>query len=356
MFLLRLLLLPFSLLYDLATRIRNYLFDVGYSRSIAFDVCIISVGNLIAGGAGKTPMVEYLLRLFKSDYNTATLSRGYGRKTRGFILASQSDNYQSIGDEPYQIFRKYGNEVSVAVGEERIMAVPLLLHERPETNLIILDDAFQHRQIKPDFNILLTEFDRPFFEDFVLPAGKLREARKGASRADVIVVTKCPTEISVEQMNTFKSEIRLYSGEKPSIFFSRLVYRQPIKISGKSEKPTKDIVLLTGIANPTPLINHLLAAGYTIHKHFDFADHHAYSLADLKKIMECLQATEKVLHVVTTEKDMVKLSDPQSLHFIENHDFFYLPVRMEIIHDGSIFDNLLHDVVRNFDVADFEND
>jgi len=347
-------LFPFSLLYNLATRVRNYLFDIGYSRSISFDVCIISVGNLVAGGSGKTPMVEYLIRLFKSRYPTATLSRGYGRKSRGFRLASAEDNFKSIGDEPFQIFRKYGNEVKVAVGEERILAVPMLLQEVPETKLIILDDAFQHRQIKPHFNILLTEFNRPFFNDYVLPAGNLREARRGASRADVIIVTKCPADLSANEKEKYTSAIRSYSGEKTPIFFSFLMYKQPVKICGQMEQVGKDTVLLSGIANPEPLKQYLQANGYNIHKHFDFADHHAYSQSDLEKVKHYLDSNKSKLQVITTEKDMVKLIEPECLKLIEKHAFFYLPVEMKILNDGSIFDNLLHNVISNFNHAGVE--
>jgi tetraacyldisaccharide 4'-kinase len=354
MFLLRLLLFPFSLLYFLATRVRNYLFDIGYSRSISFDVCVISVGNLVAGGSGKTPMVEYLLQLFKDKYPTATLSRGYGRKTRGFKLAAVSDNSKSIGDEAYQIFKKYGKAVKVAVGEERILAVPMLLQEVPDTKLIILDDAFQHRQIKPHYNILLTEYSRPFFSDYILPTGNLREARRGASRADVIIVTKCPAALSTKEKERYTLAIRAYAEEKTPIFFSFLMYSQPIKISGQVEQIGKDIVLLTGIANPEPLKQFLQDNGYNIHKHFDFADHHAYVPSDLEKIKQYLDKNKTKLQVITTEKDMVKLIDPENITLIEKHAFFYLPVKMKLLNDGSIFDNLLHNVISNFYNAGLE--
>ncbi len=346
MFLLRLLLYPFSLIYDMVTRIRNHLFDIGYSRSIRFEVCVISIGNLIAGGAGKTPMVEYLLNLFKYDYPVATLSRGYGRKSRGFRLASAEDSFRTIGDEPYQLYLKFGKDIKVAVGEDRVMAVPLILNENPEVKLILLDDAFQHRQIKPHYNILLTEFNRPFFADHVLPFGRLRESRNGASRTDIVVVTKCPLDITSDQMSFFTNQIQKYTGNQRQVFFSGLAYENPVKISGDTEKLGKDIVLLSGIANSTSLKSFLQEIGFIVHRHFDFPDHHNYTAAELGKVLAFID--EKKLQVLTTEKDMVKLIVPELNKLISHHSFFYLPIKIQFINDGAIFDKLLRDLLSNY--------
>lgn len=214
----QILLFPFSALYDAATRLRNHLYDIGTKPVIHFETITVSVGNLAVGGTGKSPMVEYLVRLLKGQYKVATLSRGYGRKTKGFILASEQSTAASIGDEPMQFYRKFGAEVAVAVGEERAIAIPEILFHHSDTEVIILDDAFQHRKVGRDLNILLTAYHSPFFKDHVLPAGRLREARKGAHRADIVVVTKCPPTLDEKDKTSFSQAIREYAQPDVPIF------------------------------------------------------------------------------------------------------------------------------------------
>ncbi|HWA32656.1 MAG TPA: tetraacyldisaccharide 4'-kinase, partial [Cyclobacteriaceae bacterium] len=208
----RLLLYPFAALYNLATTVRNYLYDIGHKPSFEFDTPVIAIGNLNVGGSGKTPMVEYLVSLLKEHYKVATLSRGYRRETKGYRIATESDTVRQIGDEPMQLFRKFGKEVNVVVGEDRVLAIPNILQEFPETNVIVLDDALQHRSVRARLSILVTDCAHPFYDDFVLPFGRLRESRRGAKRSDIIVVSKCPGDIVYEKRRAMTQSIQRYAG------------------------------------------------------------------------------------------------------------------------------------------------
>src|SRR5690606_8845834 len=228
-FLLRMLLFPFAVIYDIITRVRNRMYDRGLKPTTSFDIPIISVGNLAVGGTGKTPMIEYLIRLIKPHHPLATLSRGYGRRTTGLRIAGQTENADLIGDEPYQIHRKFP-DITVAVGEDRVYAVPVLLDQSPETRVILLDDAFQHRRIKPAFQILLTEYAKPFYRDYPLPSCRLRESREGASSADGVVMTKCPPSLTANEEATARASVGRYT-ESP-VFFSAIRYGQPVPFGG----------------------------------------------------------------------------------------------------------------------------
>jgi tetraacyldisaccharide 4'-kinase len=219
--LIKILLAPFSALYGMVITLRNYLYDRQVFKSVHFSPFIICVGNLRVGGTGKSPMIEYLGRLLKDEYSVAILSRGYGRNTKGIRLANEEDTAQTLGDEPFQFYQKFGKnqKVVIAVGEERILAVPEILYLQPETEIILLDDAFQHRAIVADLNILLTEYARPFYSDTLLPGGRLRETRKGATRADVVIVSKCPAEIAEAQMLSMEKNIRKIYCSKYTCFF-----------------------------------------------------------------------------------------------------------------------------------------
>ena len=206
----------------------------------------IGVGNLVMGGTGKTPLTEYLIRTLKDRYKIAVLSRGYGRSSTGFKILSKGDTVKSIGDEPMQVYRKYGDEVIVAVGENRLLAIPQILQENEKLNLIILDDIYQHRKVKPSFNILLTNYESPFYFDFIFPAGWLREPRRGARRADAIIVNKCPSKIERPEMERVRNSIKEYS-DAP-VFFTSVTYRKPISMVGSAVLKDK-IVLVSAIAN-----------------------------------------------------------------------------------------------------------
>jgi tetraacyldisaccharide 4'-kinase len=329
---LRLLLFPFSIIYDLVTRIRNYLYNIGHKSSFKFDVPVISVGNLNVGGSGKTPMTEYIIRLLSVNHKLATLSRGYGRRSKGFRIANDKDNATTIGDEPYQMFRKFNANVIVTVGEDRAFAIPNILQESDDIDAVLLDDAFQHRAVTPSFSILVTDYNRPFTRDYVLPAGNLRESRKGASRADVIVVTKCPSEKVM--MDEYTSDIQKYAGNKP-VFFTRLRYKPPVAF-GNLSSPTGKIVLVTGIANPKPLTDYLYNNFSTL-KHFQYGDHHSFTVSDVNDIhFEADQNSD--VSILTTEKDMVRL---RSMAGVATHPWFYIPIEIEFIKNGSEFDTLI---------------
>ena len=343
----RILLFPFSLLYGLIIIIRNFLFNHNIIKSTSFNLPLISVGNLSIGGTGKSPMVEYLIHLLKDKYYVATLSRGYKRKTKGYVLAEKGTTALEIGDEPMQFHNKFP-DVSVAVGEERIVAIPQLLQDRPETNVIILDDAFQHRSIRPGLNILLTDCGDLFTRDFFLPTGDLRDQRASYKRADVIIVTKCPPAITNEEREKIISEIRPLAKQK--VFFTTISYKHPYHIITKEERIISladEILLVCGIANPKPLKNYLVQQSKTYYQ-LSFSDHHIYSIDDLKEIkarFDQVQATDKI--IVTTEKDAVRLMKFNK----ELYDLpvYVLPVEHTFLFgEGIQFDGIVNNFIETF--------
>jgi tetraacyldisaccharide 4'-kinase len=324
---------------DIITSLRNRLYDQGLKPSASFDIPVISVGNLSVGGTGKTPMIEHLIRILKSDYAMATLSRGYKRKTKGFRIAGPSDTATTLGDEPFQFYAKYGNDVVVSVGEERAMAIPQIIHEHPQVHVILLDDAFQHRRVKPSFQILLTDFHKPFYSDFLLPAGRLRESKSGANRADVIVVTKCPETILPDEMMVMETAIRKYA-DRP-IFFTSIHYGELIPLSNKP-MTDKRIILVTGIANAESIHSHV-SANYSLLQHFDFPDHHTYSAKEVKEIYDF--AKENRAAVITTEKDAAKIRSEHFRVWVSETPFFYLPIEIEFLKNGQDFDAMVLNAV-----------
>lgn len=342
MILLRILLFPFSWLYYLVTDIRNRMYDRRLKPSVTFEIPVISVGNLSVGGTGKTPMIEYLIRLLRRQCRVATLSRGYGRKTTGFRIADPSDNARSLGDEPFQLYQKFGKDITVAVGEERALAIPLMLQEHEETQVILLDDAFQHRQVVPQFSILLTYYHKPFFNDYLLPSGRLRESRWSAQRADIIVVTKCPSEISAEEMMDIEKAIRDYAA-KP-VFFSTIRYGRATLFPNSNYRPIQKVVLITAIANAS-LIKAYVSNNYELQKHFDYRDHHYYDENDVKDWIQFAQANPDVVFL-TTEKDKVKLDSPELRAAISPLCFYYLPIEVEFIKAGKDFDEMVLNVIK----------
>lgn len=279
-------------------------------------------------------MVEYLIRLFHPQYKVATLSRGYGRKTKGFRLASSQENALTIGDEPFQLFKKFGSKIHVAVGEERAMAIPAILDEFPEVQVILLDDAFQHRRVNPTFQIVLTDFNRPFFNDFLMPVGRLRESRGGVSRADAIVVTKCPSDLSDDKMMEIEKSIRDYT-DKP-VFFSAIRYGVPIAIAENASLDRK-VVLVTGIAN-AEAFQIYCRSHWDVLRHFDFPDHHRYSPENIRHLIE--EAKNANAAIITTEKDSVKLENFTSAFVSEGICIFYLPIETCFIKNGKDFDEM----------------
>jgi tetraacyldisaccharide 4'-kinase len=337
----RFVLFPFAVLFDMVTTIRNTLYDRGYKPSASFEIPVISVGNLTVGGTGKTPMIEYLIRLLSPPYKIATLSRGYGRKTKGFRTASENENPGTVGDEPFQVFKKFGQKVTVAVGEERALAIPQIIHDFPATDVILLDDAFQHRQVRPSFQIVLSDYERPFYNDFLLPAGRLRESRKGVSRADMVVITKCPAVLKEDKMMEIEEAIRTYT-PKP-VFFTTVTYGTPIAFEGNDQPVSDKIVLVSGIANSRNLEAYIRRR-YNLVKHFDFADHHAYNTGDVRRIAD--YARKEGAAVITSEKDAVKLDITEFRTVSRGASFFYLPIGIEFLKNGKEFDEMILNVLR----------
>lgn len=345
--LLKILLFPFAILYDIITRLRNRAYDTGRKPSVQFEVPVIGVGNLTVGGTGKTPMVEHLIRVLSPSYRLATLSRGYGRRTKGFRLAAAGDTASTLGDEPLQLFRKFGETVTVAVGEDRAFAIPNILQEQPDTEVVLMDDAFQHRRVRPLINLLLSDYNRPFYRDLLLPAGRLRESRRGAGRADVVIVTKCPPEIQEEEMMEIEDAIHEYS--LAPVFFTTIRYGNPVPFGAFSANPDAApddrIILVTGIAQAGPLVAYLKKS-YTVLDHLAFPDHHTYTRADLEKLAGRV-AQEPGLSIVTTEKDSVKLTDASLADLAGRLPMFYLPMEAQFVKNGKDFDAVVLNAIES---------
>lgn len=330
-----LLLFPFACMYGAATAFRNRMFDLGMKKSQAFDVPTLVVGNLAVGGTGKTPFIEYLLRHLASDYRLAVLSRGYGRKTRGFLLADDTSGPAEIGDESFQIYQKFKERVSVAVGEERVLAVPMLLASCGPIDAILLDDAYQHRYLEPDLRVLLTTHSRPFFSDKLLPQGRLRESRKNAARADIVVVTKCTLPLPVEEEKRYRQSIQRYVREGVPIYFSGLSYGKPYGLRHEKETLPRYLILVTGIVDHVPLLDEL-SKNHTVLEVMAFSDHHRYSMNDLRAIKQtCAKHQKYEPALLTTEKDAVKLKDEALLSVLADLPVFVLPVAVTMASGDS---------------------
>ena len=327
------LLLPFSGLYGLGTDIRNWLFNSHLLTAFRPSVYTISVGNLTVGGTGKTPIVELLIKrhLTRTPVTAgelATLSRGYGRQTKGFRIAADNDTAATIGDEPRQLYRKFTPLIRVCVGERRADAIRALTNQHPETKQILLDDAYQHRAVKPHLNLLLMDYTRPFYDDYPFPAGRLRERRNGARRADAIIVTKCPMDLFSTEQQRMVEKIRPYARPETPVYFAGLHYEQPVSFA--TRKPVSDlssVVLVSGLANANPLEQYVRQT-FRLSHHHSFADHHAYSRAELERIMATLLPNTALL---TTEKDWVKLDAMLSPSERDSWPLYYLPVAVQFL-------------------------
>lgn len=334
---LRFLLFPFAVLYDVVTRIRNFLFEVGVFKQYQFKTPIIVVGNLSVGGTGKTPQIEYLIRLLKDNYKVAVLSRGYKRKTEGYVSVDKNHTATDVGDEPLQYFKKF-NTISVAVDANRVNGIhQLQKNNKPE--VVLLDDAYQHRKVKPHFSILLTKYNDLFVDDYVLPTGNLRESRKGVKRSDVILVTKCPENLTSKEQETIKQKLAKYS--KP-IFFTSIKYATTIK--GFVETKVDDlkkykVLLITGIANPKPMLQFLNKKQIDF-KHLQFSDHHDFSEKEVRNIQyQFDKITTKQKTMITTEKDFMRLEN-------RLEQLSYLPIETNFINNEKTFDDLLLKVIK----------
>ncbi|MEN8928986.1 MAG: tetraacyldisaccharide 4'-kinase [Flavobacteriales bacterium] len=339
----RYILFPFSVLYGLIVAFRNFLFDKKVLKSSEFDVKTILVGNLSAGGTGKTPHVEYLIRLLQDENKIATLSRGYGRKTLGFQKASGKSTAQDIGDEPLQFYNKFP-DISVFVDAKRVNGVITIMSKEEVPDIVILDDAFQHRAIKAGFSILLTDYNSPFFKDFMLPTGNLREFSSGRKRADIIIVTKCPEFLSAQELQKIENRIKPLSSQQ--LFFSKIKYGELRGVHNSAELDFEEIdkaVLVTGIANPKPLV-HFLHDKKLDFVHQQFPDHHDFTKKNIQNIIttfDNIRSENK--YIVTTEKDAMRLMSHKEL---EQYPIFYLGIEVEIIDKINEFDKLIKNYVR----------
>ncbi len=345
---LRFLLYPFAAVYGIVTGIRNFLFNCGILRGINHELPVIVVGNLSTGGTGKTPHVEYLIRLLSGEFRVNTLSRGYGRRTRGYIRAGADSDSSVIGDEPMQYYRKFSG-TGVNVDSDRNRGIREICKQDPETGVILLDDAFQHRYVKAGLSILLTDYHKPYFRDYLLPVGSLREVSKGARRADIVIVTKTPRVLSPIVKRQMLSDIRPRAGQ--SVYFSFINYGEIISLwDGRKIPPGKKfsaILLFAGIANTYPIEEYLypLCHDLTIVK---FADHHPYSENDLDRIkrnFDDLYGPNKLL--VTTEKDAMRLLQPKLCAIAQKLPVYYLPMEVEFHgEDKQAFDEQILNYVR----------
>ena len=342
--LIKVLLLPASMLYATGVWLRNFFYDSDLLRQSKFSVPVISVGNLTVGGAGKTPHIEYLIRLLRPYIQVATLSRGYMRKSKGFRMVQVQDTAETAGDEPLQYARKY-RDVAVAVAESRAIGIPELMAKRPGTQVILLDDAYQHRSVLPSLNILLTSYEKPFYEDTLLPVGRLREFAGAYERADVIIVTKCPDQLSEDQKAHIQSKIALKDHQK--LFFTRYKYLSPYYMLNPRYRielqPTLNVLLISAIAN-TSYLEAYLAKKVAHVESMAYEDHRIFSTEDINYMnaqFEKLPSRQTI--ILTTEKDAIRLEAHRNQIAQWKWPIFVLPVEVQFDTDAEAFDQLIKD-------------
>jgi len=334
-----LLLLPLAGLYAAVLAVRNWLYDHGWKHSAPGWVPLIGVGNLRVGGTGKTPHVAWLVaELLRQGQRPAILSRGYGRQTQGPRLAAPTDSAATVGDEPWQYYQQFaGQGVPVAVAENRQVGLDLLRQQHPALTAVVLDDAYQHRRVRPTLNILLTELARPFYHDHVLPAGRLRETRAGAARADAVIITKCSPELGAAQQAAIAAQVRRYARPGVPVLFSAYDYAAPRPLTAAAQalgapQPGSLALLLTGIAQPGPLREHLLGAGFGLASEVVFSDHHAFSVADVAAVRARWRAGQPIF---TTEKDATRLLAPALAEALAGLPIYTIPVRVALLGGGA---------------------
>lgn len=347
----KIILLPLSKIYGMVTWVRNKMFDTGILKQREFDIPVVTVGNIAVGGTGKTPHTEYIINALRHSRRVGVLSRGYKRDTKGFVLATPHSTPRDIGDEAYQIYHKFNREVMVAVCEKRVVGIEQMLEINPKLELIVLDDAFQHRYVKPKVSIVLTEYDRPVYEDKLMPYGHLRESVRSLNRADIVIATKCPDDIKPLDYSLFDKNLNLFPAQ--SLFFSRYRYERlrPVfsdhakKVPELSRLTESDMLLaVSGIGNPRPFVRYLKGFAAKVKVNV-FPDHHDYTRKDTELLLnrfESMNCREK--YIITTEKDAVRLiNNPYFPHELKPYIFF-MPVHVEFInrdHDKSTFEQTL---------------
>ncbi|MCZ4693604.1 tetraacyldisaccharide 4'-kinase [Ancylomarina euxinus] len=351
------LLFPFTLIYASILSLRNFMFDRGYLKSTSFDLPIISVGNISVGGTGKTPHTEYLIKLLQDKYHLASLSRGYKRESKGFVLANANSNSYDLGDEPMQMNRKFP-KLNVAVDADRVNGVQELLASEKGLKLdcILLDDAYQHRYIKPGLSILLIDYNRPIATDLVMPMGRLRERAAGKKRADIIIMSKCPIDLSDSEAKKLKKSINPLPHQE--LYFTSLDYAPAEAVFNTSnklvnlntiEKEFLGVLLVTGIANPAPLRNHLKSLCDEF-KEIKFPDHYTFKDKDIERIETSfinLKSENKI--IITTEKDAVRFLDMKIESKVLKDNMAYIPLQIKFQDQTNVqFDQHIHDFVKNF--------
>ncbi|MBE9467199.1 MAG: tetraacyldisaccharide 4'-kinase [Bacteroidetes bacterium] len=347
------LLFPFSIIYGFFVSIRNRFFDYNFINSHEFELPVINVGNITVGGTGKTPHVEYLISLLKDQFNIATLSRGYKRKTKGFIIADDKSSAKKIGDEPKQIKSKFP-EITVAVDADRVNGIKKIV-KKIKPSAIILDDAFQHRYVKPGLSILLIDYNKPIFEDNLLPYGRLRESYHEHKRADIIIVSKSPELISPLEKRIFSKNLNIFPFQQ--LFFTKIkykdlkpVYNNKMSLSLiKCKEENYSFLLVTGIANSKPLSKYLNEFSENI-QHIGFRDHHSFSKRNLEKIIKefgKIKNEKKI--IITTEKDAMRLGELKNADSFSKLPLFYLPIEIEFLNnEGDKFNKRIVDFIENF--------
>lgn len=348
--LIRVLLLPFSLLYGLGVLIRNGLYRFGALKSVEFNIPVISVGNIAIGGTGKTPHIEYLIDLLSEHIKVATLSRGYGRKTKGYLNVHPNMTAQEAGDEPVQFKRKYPH-IPVAVAESRTFGIIQMLQTFSGLQCILLDDAFQHLSVQPGLNLMLTAHDSPFYRDFILPSGRLREWPSAYRRADAIIVTKCPDDWSREKRQLCLDKIKPYPHQR--VFFSNFSYKPPYSFYGRDHQirigEKADVVILSAIASIDYMTQYLERFDNTYH-YLSFADHHNFTVDEVSQMAQMFEQLEnRNKLVLTTEKDAVRLEQHRKFLYEKRIPVFVLPVQVSFLDgDGPLFDAYVKDFLLEF--------
>lgn len=352
------ILLPLSKLYGAGTWMRNKMYDWKIAKQTSFNIPVICIGNIAVGGTGKTPHTEYVVNLLHNIYNVAILSRGYKRHTKGFVLASKHSTPHDLGDESYQMYHKFSGKVPVAVCEDRVAGINELQRLIPNLQVVVLDDAFQHRAVKPDISIVLTEFDRPLFNDHLLPYGRLRESTDALNRADIVIATKCRRGIKPLDYSLFDKNLDLIPAQ--ARFFSRFAYDSLKPVYPDVAKPVPNLKLLSendtllslsGIANPRPFVRFVKSFSPKVKVNV-FPDHHEFSKQDIELILSRFRSMSgNHKFIITTEKDAVRIvSNPYFPHELRPY-IFYLPVHIEFVErseqHSSSFDDYLLKLLRN---------
>lgn len=326
---------------------RHKLFEIGAISSTEFDIPIVCVGNITVGGTGKTPTTEYLIALFAKQYNVAVLSRGYKRKTKGFVMATTTSSFKKIGDEPKQIKLKFPN-IPVAVCERRVEGVKRLRELHPEVNLVILDDAFQHRYIEPWVNILLVDYNNPIHEDYMLPLGRLRDLPSQISRANLVIMTKCPPNITPLDLRLANKNLDLLPYQH--LFFTTFVSSPPFPLfphlATITPRKGNPVITLTAIANPKPFISHI-ESNFTLVGNLAFPDHYTFKLRDMQRLEEMLAQNPADTIVMMTEKDAVKLLSSKKISENTRSRLFYISICQEFVDGAEMqFNRVIHQYVR----------